>query len=150
MIPTDYYQRTHVRNLFAETDSALSKVTQHTHYSLETWIGRGSDAATYKAVKSMFQYKAQLFANEVASVILAPYVLCVKWAQSSEAICEYIFCIKTDLGCSGGGEVCGYATFDFDRVSQSYLLRDSQGTISATLSPAMTPLCILCHLYNYT
>lgn len=114
MIPSDYYQRTHVRNLFAETDAALSKVTQHTHYSLETWKGRGSDAATYKAVKSMFPYKAQLFLIEVASVILAPYILCVKWAYSAESICEFIFSVKADLG-SGGGEVCGHATFNFDR-----------------------------------
>jgi len=117
MIP---HERNHnIRNQIAESNDALSNIVQHTHYIEDTWKNRGSDANTYAAIKSMFKYKLQLFATEVASVVLAPYILCFKWAQSSESICEYIFSIKADLaagpGAGGGGEVCGFATFDFDK-----------------------------------
>jgi autophagy-related protein 9 len=104
-----------VRNLFAEMDAALLNIAKHTHYYLETWKGRGSDVATTSAVSSMFKFKANLFAMEVASVIVAPYVLCVSLARCAEGICEFVFSVKEDI--IGAGEVCGFATFDFDKYS---------------------------------
>lgn len=115
MIPTESSMPRNIRNMFAETDAALKNVANHTHYYMETWKGRGSDVATYKAMAGMFKYKAQKFAMEVAAVIVAPYILCVSMAKQADAICEYIFAVKSEV--KGAGEVCGFATFDFDKFS---------------------------------
>lgn len=112
MLPTEASQPRH-RNHFAETDAALSDIAMHTHYYMDNWKGRGSDLATYRAMASMFRYKAQLFAMEVAAVVLAPYFLCLTLARSAEAICEFIFAIRAEAA----GDMCGFATFDFDKFS---------------------------------
>jgi autophagy-related protein 9 len=103
----------HTRNLFAETDEALQSVGKHTHYFPSHWKHRGSDAATKKAMSTMFQYKAQLFGMQVASIIFAPYILCVKLANCSESICEYVLTMKEHV--DGAGDVCGFSAFDFDK-----------------------------------
>jgi autophagy-related protein 9 len=113
MLPTESSESRSSRNLFAEINAALVNVATHTHHYPDIWKGRGWDQATHKLFSAMFKYKAQLFALEMASIIVAPYVLCVSLANCSESICEFILAVKAEL--SGAGEVCGFATFDFDR-----------------------------------
>lgn len=113
MIPNAAAEPKSARNLFAEIDQALADVAEHTHYFPETWKGRGWDQATYKAFSSMFMYKARLFVKELVSLVLAPYILCVSLAKCAEPICEFVVAIRTEI--LGAGEVCGYATFDFDK-----------------------------------
>jgi autophagy-related protein 9 len=113
MIPNAAAQPKSARNLFGEIDEALANVASHTHFYPETWQGRGWEHATYKAFSSMFKYKAKLFATEFASLILAPYILCVSLARCAEPICEFVLATRTEI--PGAGEVCGYATFDFDK-----------------------------------
>jgi autophagy-related protein 9 len=113
MIPSEETRPRRIRNLYAETDAALTSIANHTHYYTPHWKGRAHDEATYKTIKSIYQYKAQLFLMEVASLLLAPYILCVSLAQNAESICEFIFLTKTDI--AGAGDVCGYAAFDFDK-----------------------------------
>jgi autophagy-related protein 9 len=117
MVPSDessVHPRS-IRNLLAETDAALQNVATHTHYYLESWKGRGSDPATLATITPMFKFKANLFAMEVLSVVVAPYILCVSLAQSSERICEFVVSVKEEI--VGAGEVCGFATFDFDKYA---------------------------------
>ena len=104
-----------VRNLYADADAALLRLATHTHSYPEVWKNRGADPATYQAVSSMFQYKAKLFAMEVLSVMVAPVVLCVSLANCAERICEFVLLTKEEI--TGAGEVCGFATFDFDKFS---------------------------------
>jgi len=113
MVPSGSSQPRVTRNLFAEIETALQHVSTYTHFCPDTWKGRAWDKSTHGAFSSMFQYKAQLFVMEVASVILAPYVLCVSLAKCVEPICEFILAIRTEV--PGAGDVCGYATFDFDK-----------------------------------
>ncbi|GKZ00497.1 hypothetical protein MPSEU_001002100 [Mayamaea pseudoterrestris] len=113
MMPSEEIRPRRIRNLYAETDAALSGIATHTHYYMPHWKGRAHDETTYKIIKSMIQFKAQLFVLEIASLLLAPYILCVSLAQSAESICEFIFLTKSEF--AGAGEVCGYATFDFDK-----------------------------------
>jgi Autophagy protein ATG9 len=117
MVPSDessLHPRS-IRNLLAETDAALQNVATHTHYYLESWKGRGADPATLATITSMFKFKANLFAMEVLAVVVAPYILCVSLAQSSEPICEFVVAVKEEI--VGAGEVCGFATFDFDKYA---------------------------------
>lgn len=113
MIPDAKAEPKSARNLFAEIDQALMEVAKHTHHYPDTWKGRGWDQATYKIICSMFQYKSRLLISEIISLILAPYILCVSLAMCAETICEFVLATKTEI--IGAGEVCGYATFDFDK-----------------------------------
>jgi len=115
MIPTAEAMPKSARNLFAEIDDALEKVAEHTHFYPDTWRGRGWDQATHKAFSDMFSVKAKLFATEVISLILAPYILCVSLARCAEPICEFVLATRAEV--PGAGEVCGFATFEFDKFS---------------------------------
>jgi autophagy-related protein 9 len=99
--------RRYVRNMYAEMDAALRQVATHTHYYPQVWQARGWDKnSTHKCFSAMFQYKAQLFVHQVMSAVLAPYILCVSLPQCSEAICEFVLAVKTELPAEAG-EVCG-------------------------------------------
>ena len=100
------------RNLFAEMDTALEKVTHHTHYYPEFWKKRGWDDIIKASFLELFQYKVQLFAMEVISIIVSPLVLCFSLPGCAVGICSFVQNIKMEV--SGTGDHCGYATFDFD------------------------------------
>lgn len=111
LIPTALQQPSSARNLYDEMNQSLETVAKQTHYHPDIWKGRGWDPTTFQAFSSMFQFKAKNFAWEVLALILAPYILCVSMADCAETICEFILAIKKDV--PGAGDVCGYATFDF-------------------------------------
>jgi len=113
MIPTAEATPKSARNLYAEIDDALVKVAEHTHFYPDTWRGRGWEPATHRAFSNMFKFKAKVFVTELLSLFLAPYILCVSLARCAEPICEFVLASRTEV--SGAGEVCGYATFDFDK-----------------------------------
>jgi len=112
MLPNPDIHPRYVRNLFAEMDTALEKVSTHTHHFPDTWKGRGWDGITKAVISGMFNSKAHVFLEELLALILAPYILCISLPRSAEKICEFVMMTKT--GVSGTGDVCGYATFDFD------------------------------------
>jgi autophagy-related protein 9 len=128
MIPKAVAQPKSARNLYAEMDAALAEVANHTHYYPEIWINRGWDQATYSAFSSLFQYKVRLFLNEIISMILAPYILYVSLADSSESICELILSCRAEM--PGVGDVCGFATFDFSTFQD-------ENTATSTAAPAV-------------
>ena len=112
MLPNREVHPRYIGNLSAEMDSALANVATHTHHYPDSWRGKGFDIATYKAVSAMFKYKAQLFVLELMSVVVAPVILCVSLPNCAEQICEFVMGIKAEV--PGAGEVCGFASFDFD------------------------------------
>lgn len=115
MIPSGEARPRYVKNMFAAMDEALENIAAHTHYYPDVWRKRGWDKSVHAAVASMYQFKAQLFLQEILAAIVAPYTLCVSLPRCAEPICEFILATKTEL--PGAGEVCGFATFDFDRFS---------------------------------
>jgi autophagy-related protein 9 len=113
LIPNAKAQPKSAHNLYEEMDTALADVASNTHYYPDVWKGRGWEHVTYTSFSSMYKYKAKLFATEVVSLIFAPYILCVSLAKCAEPICEFVVATKAEI--RGGGEVCGYATFDFEK-----------------------------------
>ena len=112
MLPTMTVAERYRRNLFAEMDAALEKVTFHTHYYPEFWKKRGWDNIIKASFLELFQYKVQLFLMEVLSVIVAPIVLCISLPQCAIGICSFVDKIKIEV--PGTGDHCGYGTFDFE------------------------------------
>lgn len=112
MIPKPEAMPKSARNLFAEIDHALIQVAEHTHYLPDTWKGRGWEHTTYAAFSNLFKYKAKIFVTEIVALIVAPYILCVSLASNAESICDFVQATHTEV--AGAGDVCGYATFNFD------------------------------------
>ena len=76
MLPKITVAERYRRNLFAEMDAALEKITHHTHYYPEFWRKRGWDDIIKASFLELFQYKVQLFLLEIVSIVVAPIILC--------------------------------------------------------------------------
>jgi autophagy-related protein 9 len=100
------------RNMFSECEAALSDVEKSTHYFPSNWRGRGWDKSTFTEFSTLYRVKAHLFAMELASLVLAPYILCVSLPKNAESICEFVLSTRVEV--PGAGDMCGFATFDFD------------------------------------
>lgn len=138
MLPNTEAHPRFVRNLFVEMDAALEKVATHTHHFPDAWKGRGFDKQTYKAMSAMFKFKAQMFVFEVAAVVLAPYLLCISLPRCAEHICEFVMAVKAEV--PGAGEVCGYASFDFDMFGDENFEGKTLGQTDPTGSLAASVL----------
>ena len=112
MLPKMTIAERYRRNVFAEMDLALEKVSHHTHYYPEFWKKRGWDDIIKGCFLELFQYKLQLFALEIISVIVAPIILCFSLSQRALDICTFVKNTKAEV--PGTGDHCGFATFDFD------------------------------------
>ncbi|KAK1736776.1 autophagy-related protein 9 [Skeletonema marinoi] len=106
-----YYCRSR-RNMMNDMSVELEKVASHTHFLPDSWRGKGWDDKTKKDFSAMFQYKANHFAMEVASIVVAPIVLCVSLPRCADEICKFVRESKVEVG--GVGDVVGFSTFDFD------------------------------------
>jgi autophagy-related protein 9 len=133
MIPKPIAQPKSARNLYAEMNVALTDVAQHTHYYPDIWINRGWDTNTYAAFSSMFQYKVRLFVTEIVALIMAPYILCVSLADCADSICEFVLSCRAEI--PGVGDVCGYATFDFDTFQDEPTIFTTPTTVTTSTIP---------------
>jgi autophagy-related protein 9 len=101
------------RNLFQDMDIALKNVSKHTHHYPDTWKGRGWDDKVHKNFKRFIDTKGKTFLYELAAILVAPYILCRLLPKNAEAICEFCLAVKQKV--AGAGDICGYATFDFEK-----------------------------------
>eukprot|EP00521_Asterionellopsis_glacialis_P014348 CAMPEP_0195303288 /NCGR_PEP_ID=MMETSP0707-20130614/32546_1 /TAXON_ID=33640 /ORGANISM="Asterionellopsis glacialis, Strain CCMP134" /LENGTH=1072 /DNA_ID=CAMNT_0040366791 /DNA_START=61 /DNA_END=3279 /DNA_ORIENTATION=- len=130
MLPDPTVHPSYTRNLFAEMDKALGQVATHTHHYPDIWKGRGWDERIYKEFGSMFKYKAQLFAMEIGSMVFAPLILCFSLPECAEHLCDFVMKIKREV--PGAGDVCGYATFDFDTYQDENWEGRTMGVVRAS------------------
>ncbi len=135
MLP-DNTKKTRTRhNLFADMDAALEKVSSHTHYHPDFWKKRGWDPIIKAAVSELFQFKAQLFVMEIASIIVAPIILCHSLPKRAVEICTFVQ--KTKIEVHGTGDHCGFATFDFDTFGdEDWEGHDEEKEVSTSQSSA--------------
>lgn len=106
-----YYCRSR-RNMINDMSVELEKVASHTHFLPDSWRGKGWDDKTKKEFSAMFQYTAHHFAMEIASIIVAPIILCVSLPRCADDICKFVRETKVEV--KGVGDVVGFSTFDFD------------------------------------
>ncbi|KAI9222937.1 autophagy protein Apg9-domain-containing protein [Blastocladiella britannica] len=96
----------------------LHDVVAHTHYCPRAWVLAGFHSARVQAaVAAMFVPAAQLYALELAGVLVTPLVLGLSLARVSDGIVEFIMehtAVVPGLGCVYDG-----ALFDVRRVSSS-------------------------------
>ncbi|KAF5834472.1 autophagy-related protein 9 [Dunaliella salina] len=58
-----------------DPERAMQDVVAHTHHLPRQWRGRAHTLEVQQAFNQLFQYKVLLFLEELASVILTPFML---------------------------------------------------------------------------
>jgi len=111
LLPNGTSEKSH-QNLFSQMDHALATVATHTHYYPDFWRKRGWDHIIRSELTELFQYKVQLFAMEVLSILVAPIILCYNFPNCAENLCAFVRSVRIDV--PGAGDHCGFASFDFD------------------------------------
>ncbi|KAK9845371.1 hypothetical protein WJX81_004761 [Elliptochloris bilobata] len=96
-----------------EPELALLEVVAHTHWLPRHWRGRAHTREVQGQFEQLFQYKALMFVEELASVVLTPFVLYVSLPKCVPAILAFVrdFTLHVD----GVGDICSLAAFDLQR-----------------------------------
>lgn len=90
-----------------------TQVAAHTHFMPEQWWGKTHTSEVRGQLLSMFKYKAQLFLEELLSVLFAPVILCLSMPGCAQEIVDFVTEHTVDV--EGVGSVCSYSLFDFGR-----------------------------------
>ncbi|KAF2007876.1 APG9-domain-containing protein [Amniculicola lignicola CBS 123094] len=90
----------------------LTHVNYHTHYEPASWGDRLHTDEIRAEFAQLYQPKILIFAEEVLSMIITPFLLMFRLPQCSERIVDFFreFSIHVD----GLGVVCSYSTFPFN------------------------------------
>lgn len=94
-----------------DPEIAMNAVISHTHYCPDSWKNRLYSDEVRKEFSSMYKLEALLFLEDLAGIIMTPWILYWSLPNSAEQIIDFFreFTIHVD----GLGTVCSYAVFDF-------------------------------------
>lgn len=120
------------RNLISDMNAELEKLATHTHYLPDSWRGKAFEERTKRTFSTMFQFKANHFAMEVMSIVVAPLILCVSLPQCAEKLCNFVRDSKVEVPTVG--DVVGYSTFDFDSFEDENWRGRSNEDLSSRIS----------------
>ncbi|KAH8727952.1 autophagy-related protein 9 [Phaeosphaeriaceae sp. PMI808] len=101
------------------TDPAyyLNHVIYHTRYEPETWQDRLHTDEVRAEFAKLYQPKILIFAEEILSMFITPFLLMFRMPQCSERIVDFFreFSIVVD----GLGVTCSYSMFPFNKGTQN-------------------------------
>jgi autophagy-related protein 9 len=91
----------------------LTHVNYHTRYEPASWQGRLHTDEVRVEFSKLYQPKVLIFAEEILSMIITPFLLIFRLPQCSERIVDFFreFSIVVD----GLGTVCSYSMFPFKK-----------------------------------
>ncbi|KAI0077122.1 APG9-domain-containing protein [Panus rudis PR-1116 ss-1] len=91
----------------------MTEVIQYTHYMPDEWKDQLHSKKVHEQFGELFQMKPVIFAQEILSVLLTPFVLWYSLPACAPAIIDFFreFTVHVD----GLGYVCSFAVFDFQR-----------------------------------
>ncbi|KAI0636593.1 APG9-domain-containing protein [Trametes polyzona] len=100
-------------NRVFDPELLMSEVVQYTHYMPDEWRGGLHSKKVHAEFGQLFQMKVLVFAQELLSVLLTPFVLWYSLPPCAPAIIDFFreFTLHVD----GLGYVCSFAVFDFQR-----------------------------------
>ncbi|KAI9348141.1 autophagy protein Apg9-domain-containing protein [Obelidium mucronatum] len=96
-----------------EPESHLKQVIEETHHLPESWRGKLHTEFVKNEFSALFDLKMKQLLLEVASLVLAPFILYYSMPHSAEAIIDFIRDCTVDM--EGVGFVCSFAAFDLAR-----------------------------------
>ncbi|KAF8163406.1 autophagy protein Apg9-domain-containing protein [Crassisporium funariophilum] len=105
MVPED--------NLVFDPEMLMTEVIAYTHYMPEEWKHQLHSKKVHTAFGEIFAMKILIFAQELISVVLTPFVLWLSLPACAPAIVDFFreFSVHVD----GRGYVCSFAEFNFER-----------------------------------
>ncbi|KZT09581.1 APG9-domain-containing protein [Laetiporus sulphureus 93-53] len=100
-------------NRVFDPELLMIEVIQDTHYMPDEWKGQLHSKKVHEEFGELFAMKVMIFAQELLSVILTPFVLWYSLPPCAPAIIDFFreFSVHVD----GLGYVCSFAVFDFQR-----------------------------------
>ncbi|KAI0958042.1 hypothetical protein AcW1_006235 [Taiwanofungus camphoratus] len=100
-------------NQVFDPELLMTEVVQYTHYMPNEWRDQLHSKKVHEEFGQLFAMKVMIFAQELLSVILTPFVLWYSLPPCSPAIIDFFreFTVHVD----GLGYVCSFAVFDFQR-----------------------------------
>ncbi|KAI5124310.1 hypothetical protein M0805_008918 [Coniferiporia weirii] len=105
MIPED--------NATFDPELLMMEVIHYSHYMPDEWKGQLHSQMVHKDFGKLFDMKIMIFARELLSVVITPFVLCFSLPNCAPAVVDFFreFTIHVD----SLGYVCSFAVFDFKR-----------------------------------
>ncbi|KAI7898327.1 autophagy protein Apg9-domain-containing protein [Cokeromyces recurvatus] len=100
-------------NQVFEPENVLRKVIEHTHHLPPEWKHKLHTDQVRAEFCKLFDYKVNLFFQELLSVIFAPLVLCLSLPKSADQIVDFFR--EFTVHVNELGYVCSFAQFDFTR-----------------------------------
>jgi autophagy-related protein 9 len=104
-------------DVVADPEMWLTHVMEYTHYGPKTWENRLHTDEVRQEFSALYKLELVLFLEEVASVILVPWVFMFSLPPCADSVIDFFreFTIHVD----GLGHVCSYAMFDFKRGGET-------------------------------
>ncbi|KQJ89792.1 autophagy-related protein 9 isoform X3 [Brachypodium distachyon] len=123
-----------------DPEGAMSFVVQQTHYMPKRWRRKESSELVRSEFETLFQYTITMLLEEMASILITPYLLIFVVPKRVDDILLFIsdFTVYVD----GVGDVCSLSLFDFrSHGNRSYgspvdavkSMRSSQGKMEKSL-----------------
>ncbi|CAL1705532.1 unnamed protein product [Somion occarium] len=100
-------------NQVFDPELLMTEVIQYTHYMPDEWKDQLHSKKVHEEFGELFSMKIMIFAEEILSVLLTPFVLWYSLPPCAPAIIDFFreFTVHVD----GLGYVCSFAVFDFQR-----------------------------------
>ncbi|KAG5636822.1 hypothetical protein H0H81_006738 [Sphagnurus paluster] len=100
-------------NRVFDPEMLMMEVIAYTHYMPDEWKDQLHSKQVHQEFGELFAMKVLIFAQELLSVVLTPFVLWFSLPDCAPAIIDFFreFSVHVD----GRGYVCSFAEFNFDR-----------------------------------
>eukprot|EP00204_Picochlorum_oklahomense_P001958 CAMPEP_0118800670 /NCGR_PEP_ID=MMETSP1161-20130426/2480_1 /TAXON_ID=249345 /ORGANISM="Picochlorum oklahomensis, Strain CCMP2329" /LENGTH=355 /DNA_ID=CAMNT_0006728517 /DNA_START=255 /DNA_END=1322 /DNA_ORIENTATION=- len=96
-----------------DPELALLELAAHTHHYPRHWSGKAHTLDVQEEIEAMFRYRAAIFLEELASVILTPILLWRVLPTSASEIVAFLQSNTTYV--PGLGDVCSFSAFDVSK-----------------------------------
>ncbi|XP_020573036.1 autophagy-related protein 9 isoform X2 [Phalaenopsis equestris] len=96
-----------------DPEGAMAFVFQQTHYMPKRWRRKENSDTVRAEVETLFQYTAIMLLEEMASILITPFLLVFVVPERVDDILQFISDFTVDV--EGVGHVCSLSLFDFVR-----------------------------------
>ncbi|XP_020247558.1 autophagy-related protein 9 isoform X2 [Asparagus officinalis] len=95
-----------------DPQGAMSLVCQQTHYMPRKWRGKENCDSVRQEFETLFQYTGMMLLEEMASILVTPYLLIFVVPKRVDDILRFISDFTVDI--EGVGHVCSFSAFNFE------------------------------------
>ncbi|KAF3335190.1 autophagy-related protein 9-like protein [Carex littledalei] len=117
-----------------DAEGAMTLVVRETHYMPKRWRGKENTEPVRKEFESLFLYTGMMLLEEMASILITPYLLIFDIPKRVDDILRFVSDFTVYV--QGVGDVCSLSLFDFEKHGNKHYgspcdaikdMRSSQG-----------------------